>query len=936
MRILITVAIWGRDYAETFVNYSLASQLANGNLPTLSRKHEVVYHISTTRECEAWLRTSPSIKLLRTFCTIDWDLIEDLGLNADTLPRGSGGAKYSLLSDLQNNAIKKSLAFDAISFNYADFIWSNGALVNAFEKLEEDTDAVLSFCMPVDLIDGKRDLDDFVVTGDDGIRTIALEQRDAAALTCRNLHREAKLRFWDKPPFTITPTYILWPVDDEGIVVRAYHKTVLAMRVPRSSHWYANGIVEGSLDGFFTTALAADSVVYEVSSSDEGLVFSLYGTDVETKIGGPSRLNWLNYDRVQALKDCLADLVSTEQKAFALSHFEIRKDYRTPERWKDVADVSRATLSRFHEDVEKCTAKLPDQSANNVANPTLGRPDFLARFRTLVIRLIGPRERLALRLLQALDLKKAELIAWHFAAAFPNVRRFFADYKLSDTRVRKMLASGQITELIDLYHVRTVNRALLPNVTVPARAVACIEIGLATERLIARIETLTELDQVLISAEAVFREAIQTMPLWHEAHRFLGRNLWFQGRFDEAFRAFEEGEGCLAILADKAGWPADEKVVLPRNCAHVIGLLGHLDAFIKYKILNGDTRTYELYVNEQGAISWAFLNYWTEYVKIAFVPGGEKPDEIPYSVNWNWVMPSKKRGMVHTHKVQAQIQRAWAHEGRPPLLTLNETHNDYLTTWKTANGIGADEDYILLHVRSAEFYAAQEGTSQAFRNSPMIDYIEMIRAVMARDIWVIRMGDAGMPSLEPEMLGPDRNRFIDYANSEDKSEAMDIALCATCRLFVSSPSGLHTVAHAFGRPVCYVNFPFYAGFPWHPGEIIAPLRYRSRAAGRVLNLDEILSSNLVHADQQFLLERSGIDVIGNSPDDITETVLEALAPEASAGQASEKAETVIHLFDGLVSKYELDMSGRLSTYYAEKYFDELMPSRSETHDGRGA
>ena len=56
MRILLSVALWGQKYAETFASYSLASQLADGNLPSLRAKHQLTYHIVTTRRDAAWLR----------------------------------------------------------------------------------------------------------------------------------------------------------------------------------------------------------------------------------------------------------------------------------------------------------------------------------------------------------------------------------------------------------------------------------------------------------------------------------------------------------------------------------------------------------------------------------------------------------------------------------------------------------------------------------------------------------------------------------------------------------------------------------------------------------------------------------------------------------------------------------------------------------------
>jgi hypothetical protein len=85
---------------------------------------------------------------------------------------------------------------------------------------------------------------------------------------------------------------------------------------------------------------------------------------------------------------------------------------------------------------------------------------------------------------------------------------------------------------------------------------------------------------------------------------------------------------------------------------------------------------------------------------------------------------------------------------------------------------------------------------------------------------------------------------------------------------------LHTVAHAFGRPVCEINHSIYAGFPWHTHDTFIPQLYFSHKEQRVLGLQEVLGSSLVYCDHHFLLEAAGVSLIRNDPD-VVETVREA-------------------------------------------------------------
>jgi hypothetical protein len=249
MRILLTVAAWGREYANLLANYSIASQLSPNNIPRLAARHNVTYHIVTNAADREWMARQPQLAQLEQYCDVHWDLMEAHNLDPKKVPRGNDDRKYPFLSLLQNLAFAKSGDFDAIVFNYADFIWSDGSLDNAVTMLREDVDAVLSFCLPVDQTSGKAALDRRQLESQ-AIRNIP--PRELARIAIDHLHRETRLRIWDAPSFTSWPSYLLWPVGSEGLLVRAYHQTVLALRVDRTDPTFHRGISRGSLDGDYT------------------------------------------------------------------------------------------------------------------------------------------------------------------------------------------------------------------------------------------------------------------------------------------------------------------------------------------------------------------------------------------------------------------------------------------------------------------------------------------------------------------------------------------------------------------------------------------------------------------------------------------------------------------------------------------------------------
>lgn len=977
MKILVSVALWGRKYTTTFADYSLASMLAADNVPRLAQAHEIVYHIMTTRKDGRWLQRHPALRVLAKYARIDWDFLEDHLYDPRALPTGPEGEKYSFLALLQNVAITKSLEYDALIFNYADFIWTDGSLTRSVEMLGDGIDAVLSFCLPVDQDKGLKELDKLRGPKSSGFRSLGLPPRVGADIALRCLHQEGSLRYWDGPGFTITPTYLLWPVGKDGIVVRAYHQTILVLRVKRDDPAYRSGIAAGSLDGYFTTRFSEGETTRHAVNTDDVLVFSLYDTPINSQIGGPSRASWRGFTREESLRECLRGIVSETQRKYALIPIQVRRSYDHPEQWKRVEQASVRILEQFH----KTTAFDPEEYERNYTqNTTLqkmaerwrrasfqqtaGAKIYTGRVGRFLPRVVGPhwaRTLLATaaRLIYGSAHRPPSL---EEGAPNPFVSATAPSESLGELWVRPLkrqcrglahrlhqslatLYSGSavveplLTRLLGASRVRmlrvsarslvTSGMRIAPPVKVGGWTIACFQSGVRAEYVIGDLSKPQEVTGALTTAEAPLRIVTRRAPLWSQGFTALGRNLWFQGRFKEAMTRFDEAERCGRKLAAAAGWDPDAAVLLPRNITSVIGLMGHIDAFVKYKILSGDKRPYYLLVSKHDVvINPAFLDYWADHITI--VTEHEEiarlaPLEAAYGVNWNWVMPDGEGSVVHIHQAIARVQRQWTREKRAHLLTLRADHADLLARQKESWGMKKDDWFVCLHVRSAGFYGEGTGAAQQFRNTPIEDYYPLIRSILEAGGWVVRMGDAAMPRLDFGALGPRRKRVIDYAHAPVRSPELDVALCASCRLFVSSPSGLHTVAHAFGRPVCPVNFPMYAGFPWHSDEIFIPQRYFSRVLGRVLTLKEVLSSDLVHADQHFLLEKAGVDLVHNTPADITEATQEALNPHQYTTSDADLGEKVRAEFDRLNREHVVDISGRLGLHFATRYAHELCP-----------
>jgi hypothetical protein len=352
MKILLSVAVWGSEYVAALAHYSLATLLSPRNIPKLAAEHEVTCHIVTTRKDAQQLQASAAFKELSRHCAIAWDYIEDHGYKSRLIPRGQDWGKYAFMSRLQNLAIAKSLSYDVLILNYADFVWADGSLTSSIRPMLDGMDAVLSFCLPVDSTKGKRAIDASRADGTGGV-AVTLPPREAAAIAIDCLHRETRLRFWNGPQFTETPTYLLWAVGDQGVLVRAYHQTVLALRVQHDNRAYTDGIQYGSLDGYFTALLAEHAKLFHVTDSDDVMVFSLFETASNSAIVH-------DRSREHALRECLRTRISPAQRAFAETPICIKRTSADPAAWQPVVDESWRLLEPIHQSTARDAAAFRD------------------------------------------------------------------------------------------------------------------------------------------------------------------------------------------------------------------------------------------------------------------------------------------------------------------------------------------------------------------------------------------------------------------------------------------------------------------------------------------------------------------------------------------------------------------------------------------------
>ena len=190
-----------------------------------------------------------------------------------------------------------------------------------------------------------------------------------------------------------------------------------------------------------------------------------------------------------------------------------------------------------------------------------------------------------------------------------------------------------------------------------------------------------------------------------------------------------------------------------------------------------------------------------------------------------------------------------------------------------AMGIGADDRFICFMSRDSSYlndvHPELNWEYHDYRNSSIVNYMSAAEEMVKRGYRCLRMG-----AVVDRPLDDPPERIIDYA-AKHRSDFLDIYLGAKCRFLLSDTSGFHAVPLVFRRPRIIANQVPLEYLPsWGPNDLILPKKYWLRNENRYMTFREIMTSDAARASHTGLFEEMGIELIENTPEEISAIAIE--------------------------------------------------------------
>jgi len=258
----LLLPVWGKPFISQFLEISLPTLLAPGNVPAIAKSLPCKFIFLTSSEDALGLKDHPAINYLKLFCEVEFSDIDDLitGDNySTTITRA-----YARAVRAAGAAMLETCFFFMIS----DYIMADGSLSNVLAKMRAGYSGVVAGNFQVVEEDAKES---FFKTFDSGKAEIVILSRDLVRWAINYLHPMTLANMVNFPLcHSLHSNRLFWRVDENTLIGRFYLMHMICIR-PEIMDF----VVSASCDYSFIPEMCPSGNVHVLTDSDNYLVVEM-------------------------------------------------------------------------------------------------------------------------------------------------------------------------------------------------------------------------------------------------------------------------------------------------------------------------------------------------------------------------------------------------------------------------------------------------------------------------------------------------------------------------------------------------------------------------------------------------------------------------------------------------------------------------------------
>jgi len=229
-------------------------------------------------------------------------------------------------------------------------------------------------------------------------------------------------------------------------------------------------------------------------------------------------------------------------------------------------------------------------------------------------------------------------------------------------------------------------------------------------------------------------------------------------------------------------------------------------------------------------------------------------------------------------------------------------------------GLKNDDKFICLAVRDGAYQLKKipskfcDWSYHDYRHWDLDNFILAAEELTKRGYYVFRMG-----VVVNKPFNSNNPKIIDYANSNLRSDFMDVYLGAKCSFCLSTGFGFEALPYLFMRPLAVLQMPLGDLCAYNEKCLFITKHHILKKEKRKLSLSEIFSCGAAYVYETKIFEEKGIELVDNTPDEIKDLAIEMVENLESQEKLNSEDEELKKTFRSLyatnvkryIERYEL-------------------------------